>query len=111
MVPRVQSRISSRLKAKEKTLVRQKHYHVTREKLTNNTDETMMTIHINADLRPVVNENVGMLHWVMDPRVSGFIIAYSLSGNQVMICNFDVSFLFHFAPVFIWGEVEEELEL
>ncbi|KAJ5390086.1 FAD binding domain-containing protein [Penicillium cataractarum] len=51
--------------------------------------ETMMTIHVNADLRPIVKEQVGMLHWVMDPLVSGFIIAYDLSGNQVLICNFD----------------------
>ncbi|KAF2150954.1 3-propionate hydroxylase [Myriangium duriaei CBS 260.36] len=51
--------------------------------------ETMMTIHFNADLRPVVGDRVGMLHWVMDPAVSGFIIAYDLSGNQVLICNFD----------------------
>lgn len=50
-----------------------------------------MTIHINADLRPVVKDRVGMLHWVMDPEVSGFIIGYDLSGNQVLICNFDVS--------------------
>ncbi|KNG82470.1 hypothetical protein ANOM_009532 [Aspergillus nomiae NRRL 13137] len=51
--------------------------------------ETMMTIHFNADLRPIVKEQVGMLHWVMDPLVSGFIIGYDLSGNQVLICNFD----------------------
>lgn len=51
----------------------------------------MMTIHFNADLRPVVKENVGMLHWVMDPLVSGFIIGYDLSGNQVLICNFNVN--------------------
>lgn len=53
--------------------------------------ETMMTIHINANLRPVVKDRVGMLHWVMDPEVSGFIIGYDLSGNQVLICNFNVS--------------------
>lgn len=51
----------------------------------------MMTIHINANLHPVVKERVGMLHWVMDPEVSGFIIGYDLGGNQVLICNFDVS--------------------
>ncbi|KAL3455059.1 FAD binding domain-containing protein [Aspergillus heterothallicus] len=51
--------------------------------------ETMMTIHFNADLRPVVGDRVGMLHWVMDPETSGFIIGYDLSGNQVLICNFD----------------------
>lgn len=54
----------------------------------------MMTIHFNADLRPILQEQVGMLHWVMDPLVSGFIIAYDLSGNQVLICNFDVCFKF-----------------
>lgn len=52
-------------------------------------DETMMTIHFNADLRPVVGERVGMLHWITDPACSGFIIAYDLSGNQVLISNFD----------------------
>jgi hypothetical protein len=50
----------------------------------------MMTIHINADLRPVIGKQVGMLHWIMDPEVSGFIIGYDLDGNQVLICNFDV---------------------
>ncbi|OBT95954.1 hypothetical protein VE01_06026 [Pseudogymnoascus verrucosus] len=51
-------------------------------------DDTMMTIHFNANLRSIVDK-VGMLHWIMDPEVSGFIIAYDLSGNQVLICNFD----------------------
>lgn len=63
--------------------------------LTTRSDETMMTIQVNADLRPIVKEQVGMLHWVMDPLVSGFIIAYDLSGNQVLICNFDVSSVFN----------------
>ncbi|KAL2285973.1 hypothetical protein FJTKL_07229 [Diaporthe vaccinii] len=35
------------------------------------TDETMMTIHFNADLRPVVGKRVGMLHWIADPACSG----------------------------------------
>ncbi|KAL4942397.1 hypothetical protein BDV06DRAFT_164335 [Aspergillus oleicola] len=51
--------------------------------------ETMMTIHFNADLHPVIGERVGMLHWIMDPETSGFIIGYDLSGNLVLICNFD----------------------
>lgn len=54
-------------------------------------DETMMTIHFKADLRPVVGDRVGMLHWITDPACSGFIIAYDLGGNQVLISNFDVS--------------------
>ena len=53
-------------------------------------DETMMTIHFNAKLREVVGNQVGMLHWIMDPEVSGFIIGYDLDDNQVLICNFDV---------------------
>ncbi|KAI2894583.1 hypothetical protein CBS63078_4851 [Aspergillus niger] len=62
--------------------------------------ETMMTIHINANLHPVVKERVGMLHWVMDPEVSGFIIGYDLGGNQVLICNFDAEK----HPVETWDE-------
>lgn len=54
----------------------------------------MMTIHFSADLRPVVKDRVGMLHWITDPACSGFIIAYDLSGNQVLISNFDVSFYY-----------------
>jgi hypothetical protein len=49
-----------------------------------------MTIHFNANLRPLVGERVGMLHWIMDPLAAGFIIAYDLSGNAVLISNFDV---------------------
>lgn len=53
-------------------------------------DETMMTIHFQANLRPVVNDRVGMLHWITDPACSGFIIAYDIGGNSVLISNFDV---------------------
>ena len=51
--------------------------------------EAMMTIHFNADIRSVVGEHVGILHWIFDPEVSGFIISYDLSGNLVLIHNFD----------------------
>ncbi|KAM5345962.1 hypothetical protein ACJ41O_011823 [Fusarium nematophilum] len=51
--------------------------------------ETMMTIHFKADLRPVVGDMVGMLHWITDPACSGFIIAYDLECNHVLISNFD----------------------
>ncbi|KZL75362.1 FAD binding domain-containing protein [Colletotrichum tofieldiae] len=62
--------------------------------------ETMMTIHFNADLRPVVKNRVGMLHWIVDPACSGFIIAYDLGGNQVLICNFDSKK----QPIETWNE-------
>jgi len=63
-------------------------------------DETMMTIHFNADLRPIVKDRVGMLHWIMDPACSGFVIGYDLSGNQVLISNFDAKK----HPVESWNE-------
>ena len=62
--------------------------------------ETMMTIHFNANLRPVVGKRVGMLHWIMDPVAAGFIIGYDLSGNQVLISNFDSDR----HPVDTWNE-------
>ncbi|KAM0747976.1 3-propionate hydroxylase [Meredithblackwellia eburnea MCA 4105] len=51
--------------------------------------ETLLTIHFNANLKKVVGERTGMLHWIMDPEARGFIIAYNLDGNQVLIHNFD----------------------
>ncbi|KAK5135335.1 hypothetical protein LTR08_005439 [Meristemomyces frigidus] len=51
--------------------------------------ETMMTIHFRADIRDVVGARLGMLHWILDPEVSGFIIAYDLSDNLVLIHEFD----------------------
>lgn len=49
----------------------------------------MMTIHFSADLRQLVGRRIGILHWIADPAVSGFIIAYDIGGNQVLICNVD----------------------
>lgn len=48
-----------------------------------------MTIHFSANLRDVVGDRVGMLHWLFDPMASSFIIAYDLSRNAVLITNFD----------------------
>ncbi|CAH0033221.1 unnamed protein product [Clonostachys rhizophaga] len=52
-------------------------------------DETMMTIHFKANLRSVVGERTGMLYWITDPACSGFIIAYDLDANHVLISNFN----------------------
>ena len=64
--------------------------------------EAMMTIHFNADIRPIVGEHVGILHWIFDPEVSGFIIGYDLSGNLVLIHNFDEKT----HPVESWTEAQ-----
>ncbi|KAK1579611.1 FAD binding domain-containing protein [Colletotrichum navitas] len=62
--------------------------------------ETMMTIHFSADLRSVVKDRVGMLHWLVDPACSGFIVAYDLGGNQVLISNVDPKR----QPIETWNE-------
>lgn len=49
-----------------------------------------MSIHFKANLRPVVKDRTGILYWVMNPLGSGVIIAHDLSGNLVMLHNFDV---------------------
>lgn len=59
-----------------------------------------MTIHFSANLREVVGDRVGMLHWLFDPLASGFIITYDLSGNAVLITNFDPDKY----PVESWNE-------
>ncbi|KAJ5767388.1 uncharacterized protein N7511_005004 [Penicillium nucicola] len=64
------------------------------------SDQTMMTIHFNADLRLVVGDRVGMLFWIMDPIAAGFIIGYDLDGNQVHISEVDVEQY----PVESWTE-------
>ena len=49
-----------------------------------------MTIHFQANLRPVVEDRVGMLFWIMDPIAAGFIIGYDLEGTQVHISQVDL---------------------
>ncbi|KAF4333206.1 3-propionate hydroxylase [Fusarium beomiforme] len=80
-----------------KSKVRQ---HVGIESDGEDSYETMMTIHFSANLREVVGDRVGMLHWLFDPLASGFIIAYNLSGNAVLITNFDADKY----PVDTWNE-------
>ncbi|CAG8137504.1 unnamed protein product [Penicillium olsonii] len=60
------------------------------ESESEDSDQTMMTIHFNANLRPVVGDRVGMLYWIMDPIAAGFIIGYDLDGAQVHISQVDV---------------------
>ncbi|KAJ5995669.1 hypothetical protein N7481_002646 [Penicillium waksmanii] len=55
------------------------------------SDETMMTIHFNANLRSVVGDRAGMLFWIMDPTGAGFIIGYDLDGTQVHISQVDAT--------------------
>ncbi|CAI7596681.1 unnamed protein product [Penicillium palitans] len=70
------------------------------ESESEDSDQTMMTIHFNANLRPVVGDRVGMLYWIMDPIAAGFIIGYDLDGIQVHISQVDVGQ----CPVESWTE-------
>lgn len=55
------------------------------------SDETMMTIHFNANLRSVVGDRTGMLFWIVDPNAAGFIIGYDIDGTQVHISQVDTN--------------------
>lgn len=70
------------------------------ESESEDSDQTMMTIHLNANLRPVVGDQVGMLYWIIDPMAAGFIIAYDLDGTQVHISQVDAKQY----PVESWTE-------
>ncbi|OQD92693.1 hypothetical protein PENSOL_c038G09024 [Penicillium solitum] len=70
------------------------------ESESEDSDQTMMTIHFNANLRPVVGDRVGMLYWIMDPIAAGFIIGYDLDGTQVHISQVEVGQY----PVESWTE-------
>ncbi|KAJ5407289.1 hypothetical protein N7465_008573 [Penicillium sp. CMV-2018d] len=70
------------------------------ESESEDSDQIMMTIHFNANLRPVVGDRVGMLYWIMDPIAAGFIIGYDLDGIQVHISQVDVEQ----CPVESWTE-------
>ncbi|EXK80768.1 hypothetical protein FOQG_14714 [Fusarium oxysporum f. sp. raphani 54005] len=63
-------------------------------------DETMMMIHFSANLREVVGDRLGMLHWFFRSPVSGFTIACNLSGNAVLNTHFD----FDKYPVDMWNK-------
>jgi 2-polyprenyl-6-methoxyphenol hydroxylase-like FAD-dependent oxidoreductase len=52
-------------------------------------DVALMTIEIDADLRPVVKDKMAILYWIINPEAHGTIIGYDLSKKQVLTCNFN----------------------
>ena len=63
-------------------------------------DLSLMTIEIDADLRPVVQDQLAILYWIINPEAHGTIIGYDLSKKQVMTCNFDPNTY----PIEAWDE-------
>ena len=51
--------------------------------------QSFVAIHALADLRSIVADRLGVLHFVMDPAVSGVFIAHDLDREWVFMVGFD----------------------
>lgn len=51
--------------------------------------ESFVMIHFRADLRAVVMDRPGVLHFVMDPAVSGCFVAHDIDREWVFMQSFD----------------------
>lgn len=51
--------------------------------------QSFVAIHVLADLRPVVTDRLGVLHFVMDPTASGCFVAHDLDREWVYMVGFD----------------------
>ncbi len=51
--------------------------------------QDFVAIHVLADLRPYVADRLGVLHFVMDPEVSGTFIAHDLDREWVFMTTYD----------------------
>ena len=51
--------------------------------------QSFLTIHIEADLRPLVGEHRGLLYFVADPACGGTFVAHSLDSECVYMHPFD----------------------
>lgn len=51
--------------------------------------QSFIAIHLGGDLRPVIGEHTGVLHFVMDPAVTGTFIAHDLASEWVLMVGFD----------------------
>lgn len=51
--------------------------------------QSFLTIHFAADLRPVVHDRPGVLHFVMDPAAGGIFIAHDIDREWVYMHDFD----------------------
>ncbi|CZR66563.1 uncharacterized protein PAC_16464 [Phialocephala subalpina] len=65
-----------------------------------NADVALMTIEIDADIRPMVKDKMAILYWIINPEAHGTIIGYDLSKKQVLTCNFNEKT----HPVETWDE-------
>lgn len=53
--------------------------------------QSFIAIHFEADLRPLIADRLGVLHFVMDPAVSGTFIAHDIDREWVFMVGFDAT--------------------
>ncbi|HMN70569.1 MAG TPA: FAD-dependent monooxygenase [Rhodoblastus sp.] len=51
--------------------------------------EDRIMIHIEGDLRPIVGERAGVLHFIMDPAIAATLIAYDPASTHVLMHRYD----------------------
>ena len=53
--------------------------------------QSFIAIHFNANLRPIIEERLGVLHFVMDPATNGVFIAHDVDREWVFMVGFDAT--------------------
>lgn len=51
--------------------------------------QSFIAIHFRADLREMIADRPGVLHFVMDPAVSGTFVAHDIDGDWVFMVSYD----------------------
>jgi 2,4-dichlorophenol 6-monooxygenase len=51
--------------------------------------ESFVAVHFGADLREMVGDRLGVLHFVLDPAVSGVFVAHDIDREWVFMTSFD----------------------
>ena len=51
--------------------------------------QSFIAIHFNADLREMIADRLGVLHFVMDPAVSGVFLAHDIDHEWVFMVSYD----------------------
>lgn len=51
--------------------------------------QSFIAIHFNADLRALVADRLGVLHFVMDPAVAGVFLAHDIDRDWVFMVSYD----------------------
>lgn len=53
--------------------------------------QSFIAIHFNANLRPIIEDRLGVLHFVLDPAANGVFIAHDVDHEWVFMVGFDAT--------------------